>query len=188
MKDVKGYEGYYKVSADGAIISTARQRPDGRIYKEKVLSPGKGSAGYLNVTLCKNKVMKCINIHRIVAKNYLPNPENLPEVNHIDGDKHNNAISNLEWCTSQHNIRHGISNGLRTVSDHSRKVSSENGKKRRRPVACYDIHTDELVSAFISIKEAVDQKYATQDTKVTEVCKGRRNTHNHYKWRYINGN
>lgn len=95
---MSGYEELYQVSNLGNVRSLFR-------YK-KQLKPCKNNIGYLYVNLYKNKKIKRLSIHRLVAKAFIDNPENLPQVNHIDGDKFNNNISNLEWVTASQNVSH----------------------------------------------------------------------------------
>jgi len=103
MKDVVGYEGHYSVTEDGRVWSHKRNR----------FLVGGDKKGYRGVLLSKpgeKRVYK--TVHRIVAEAYLPNPENRPQINHIDGDKLNNAVSNLEWITAKENLLHAVDNGL----------------------------------------------------------------------------
>jgi hypothetical protein len=114
-KDIKDYEGLYMISNLGRIKSLSRQRNESQpnyITKEKILKPQKMGNGYLRVSLYKKK--KCCNkaIHTLVAKAFIPNPLNLPEVNHKDGNKHNNNVTNLEWCTDSYNKLHAFKTGL----------------------------------------------------------------------------
>ena len=90
--------GLYEVSNYGNVKSMFR-------YK-KLLTPTKNKSGYLKVSLYKDKKIKVFSVHRLVAEAFLKNNNNLPEVNHIDGNKENNNVSNLEWCTKQQNILH----------------------------------------------------------------------------------
>lgn len=106
-RDIEGYEGLYKVSNIGRVRSTPRTFTKGgilRIYK--------AGAGYLKLTLTKNGRQQQFYVHRLVARAFAPNPDNLPQINHIDGDKENNHINNLEWCNSADNMRHAWSNKL----------------------------------------------------------------------------
>lgn len=110
MKDIEGYEGLYQVSEDGRVYSVRRG---------KCLSPCLDSYGYPMVVLCSNRVRKTTRIHRLVAQAFIPNPYDKPQVNHIDGDKTNNLVSNLEWVTSDENVLHAVQSGLiRSGVDH----------------------------------------------------------------------
>lgn len=109
-KDIKGYEGLYQVSTCGRIKSLARMVPFSNIHtsgyrqlKEKILKGGITKDGYNVVTLRKDNIGKIYSIHRLVAETFIPNPNNLPEVNHKDENKVNNHVDNLEWCTHQYN-------------------------------------------------------------------------------------
>lgn len=96
MKDVKGYEGLYGVTSCGRVWS----------YKyKKFLKPHPGRDGYLRVVLTKNGKMKTCYVHRLVAESYIPNPDNLTQVDHIDENKNHNYINNLQWITSRDNKR-----------------------------------------------------------------------------------
>lgn len=98
-RPVRGYEGLYEVSASGKVRSTKR----GIILKPCF----DGRKQYVHVNLWKDGVQKTTNVHRIVAMAFIPNPNGLPEINHIDEDKTNNAASNLEWCDHIYNSRYG---------------------------------------------------------------------------------
>ena len=104
-RPVVGYEGLYEVSNIGRVRSLDRFYY--RLHKGKVLSPTKDRYGYLTVTLNCNGKSKTIKIHRLVAQAFLPNPDNLPQVNHKDEDKTNNNVDNLEWCTAKYNVNFG---------------------------------------------------------------------------------
>ena len=99
-KDVPNYEGYYQVSNLGRMKSF-------NLNKETILTKPNYNH-YSTIILCKNKIRKSFRIHRLVAICFLPNPENKPQVNHIDGNKCNNTVVNLEWVTSQENQIHKI--------------------------------------------------------------------------------
>ena len=79
----------------------------------KILKPVLQKNGYLTVSLNKNGKSKTVHIHRLVAETFLTNPDKLPEVNHKDGNKLNNCVENLEWCTSKENVQHSLEIGLR---------------------------------------------------------------------------
>lgn len=103
-KEIPGYEGVYEVSNYGRVRSNARKvwnyTKQGRILK-----PHRKENGYMQITLCgRSKYEKHAYIHRLVAEAFIPNPNNLPQVNHKDFDKANNCVENLEWVTAAENI------------------------------------------------------------------------------------
>ena len=113
-RDIPSYEGYYQVSSYGRIKSLERvvksRWEKGCTYHEKIMSPS--SCGrYIRVNLRRDNISKCFSVHRLVATVFIPNPENKPEVNHIDGDRKNNYASNFEWCNASENALHALSLG-----------------------------------------------------------------------------
>ena len=109
-RPVVGFEGLYEVSSYGRVKSLKRPyENNGGIQwtKERILSPGKDKDGYLQVNLHCNGKQHQRKIHRLVAQAFLPNPDNLPMVNHKDEDKTNNRVDNLEWCTAKYNSTYG---------------------------------------------------------------------------------
>ena len=109
-KPIEGYEGQYEISSYGRVKSLKRPyENNGGIQwtKERILSPGKDKDGYLQVNLHCNGKQHQRKIHRLVAQAFLPNPDNLPMVNHKDEDKTNNNVDNLEWCDHRYNMNYG---------------------------------------------------------------------------------
>ena len=98
MKDIVGYEGLYAITSCGKVWSYLRK---------KFLKPADNGTGYLFVLLHKDGKVRNRYVHRLVAEAYLPNPENLPQVDHIDGNKMHNFLNNLQWITNRDNVRKG---------------------------------------------------------------------------------
>jgi hypothetical protein len=115
-KDLKDYEEGYEISNLGRLRSKTRiidYTWKKAVRVSKILSNRKNKCGYLYTVLSINKKRKTLTIHRMVATTFIPNPNNYPCVNHIDGNKLNNCVSNLEWCDSSQNISHAYKNGLK---------------------------------------------------------------------------
>ena len=129
-KDISGYENIYQVSNLGRIKRLGVKDSRGNLRKEKVLIlPHDGRDGYLRCILCKDGVRNHVRVHRIVAEAFIPNPYDLSTVNHLDGNKQNNFVDNLEWTTDAENTRHAFKNGLahpkRGIDNPSAKLSIE---------------------------------------------------------------
>ena len=109
---IKGYEGLYEVSDKGRVKSL-------KFGKERIMKNIRNKDGYLSVGLRKNREQKWYMVHRLVAKTFIPNPDNLPEVNHKDEDKINNKVSNLEWCDRKYNQNYGT--GIQRMAEKKSK-------------------------------------------------------------------
>ena len=145
-KPVVGFEGSYEVSNLGEIRSVARissyhdprwNTTVTRAYKSCIIKQNNVS-GYKFIGLYKGGKLYQFYVHRLVAQAFIPNPENKPEVNHIDGDKSNNHVSNLEWCTRIENQHHAMINGLTPSGQHfhMKKMSDAALKKNCKPILC----------------------------------------------------
>ncbi len=107
-KSINGYDGLYEVSNYGRVRSLDHYDCLGRLQRGRVLKPQRDGKGlYLHIGLWKDGKSKPRNIHRLVAEAFIPNPNNLPEVNHKDENKLNNSVSNLEWCDHKYNNNYG---------------------------------------------------------------------------------
>lgn len=141
-KPVAGFEGLYEVSNLGSVASLHYKGGD----KRGLLKPKKHNCGYYSVCLCKDKRKYDFLIHRLVADTFIPNPNNFPQVNHKNEDKHDNRVKNLEWCTAQYNMTYGTGK--------QREAEKKRGKTntgRSRPViATLPDGTEEL---YPSMKE-----------------------------------
>ena len=115
-KDIQGYEGLYQVSNLGRVKRNYRENIDSkgrkRIFNESIIKPNIDKGGYFYVNLYKNGKKEIQKNHRLVCNTFIANPENKPQVNHIDGNKENNNVNNLEWVTIQENIQHAYKNNL----------------------------------------------------------------------------
>lgn len=121
-KNIKDYEGYYQISSYGRVKSLKRQvktKNGFRIIKEKILKKIPDKDKYIMVKLSKNNKIKTCKVHRLVAEYFIENPNNLPQVNHIDGNKQNNYYKNLEYTANLKNTNHYHSrNGTKKYGVH----------------------------------------------------------------------
>ena len=110
-KDIEGYEGKYQVSNYGNVRSLMYHNAKG-IKRISLLKPATDNRGYFRCALSKNNILKTYKVHRLVAQAFIPNPNNYPQINHLDGNKKNNNAENLEWCTNSVNQIHAYSHNL----------------------------------------------------------------------------
>ena len=160
FKDIKNYEGLYQVSNLGRVYS---------YYKNKILFPG-NNKGYLQINLTKDKISKKFFIHRLVAETFIPNPNNLPCVNHIDEDKTNNCVDNLEWCSYKYNINYG--SGLQ------RKIKATN-----KPVLMLDFNGN-IIKEYDSLIIAAKDFGKKCSSGIHIACNNENKTAYGYKWKY----
>ena len=122
-KPIHLFEGKYSISSKGRVRSERRYRKGKNssiaIVHERIRVSCDDIYGYPIVVLYSDELNRTSPIHRLVAEHFIPNPNNLPQVNHIDGNKHNNCVENLEWCTNLENIKHSVKIGIRNYSDSS---------------------------------------------------------------------
>ena len=175
-KDIEGYVGLYQVSNTGKVKSLSRYVnclcEKKRKIQEKLLKLHRLNSGYLFVVLCNKQNMKQILVHRLVAKTFIENDKNYQEINHKDGNKENNTVSNLEWCSRSYNLKHcyrylesgkikkeKISKrfkGKKLNEEHRKKIGiANNGIKSVTSKPVKDILTGEV---FGSIKELSRKK------------------------------
>lgn len=124
-RDVVGYEGIYLISSIGMLkgIDRVIKMKDGRSFfrKGRNITVRKTNFGYYDTRLCKNGGKKSVFLHRIIAEAFIPNPDNLPMINHINGIKTDNRIENLEWVSASGNSKHAYDNGLKKNPRHSHR-------------------------------------------------------------------
>ena len=176
-KDIKGYEGYYQVSNLGRVKSLNYNHTS----KEKILSPAINKKGYYVVSLSETTY-----VHKLVAETFLPNPDNLPCVNHKDENKQNNVVwinedgsidfekTNLEWCTYKYNINYGTS--VKRAS-----IKKINGKKAKT-VLQYDLEGN-LIKEWPSVNE-IERTLGFRTGNICSCCNGCYKQAYGYIWKY----
>ena len=160
---IPGYEGYYEVSSLGEVRSLNKEIKANLVNNEYVNRPGrilkqKEIKGYKTVSLCVDYEATTWRVHRLVAMAFIPNPDNKPQVNHIDGNPANNCVNNLEWCTAKEN------------QWHRRYILGKTSNGRETPVRCV-----ELGWCFPTIQGAADW-LGLQKSHICHCLKGDRNT------------
>ena len=168
-KDIENFEGLYQVSNLGEVKS---------LISDIILKQSKKYNGYYQVTLYNNHERHYYSVHRLVANAFLDNYSNLPQVNHIDEDKSNNCVWNLEWCSEKYNTNYGT--GM------ERQLNKRRGKyvlgNNKRAIKCECVETGEVYNC---IKEA-SIKTGITEGNISRCCKGIRKTAGGYHWKYIN--
>ena len=157
-KDIENYEGLYQISNKGHVKS---------LYKgsERILKLWDNGRGYLRVYLTKENTSKHIRVHRLVARAFIPNPYNLPEINHIDENKKNNSVENLEWCDRRYNVNYGTRN---------ERVS--------RKILQYS-KSGEFIREWQGARE-VERVLGIANSHIIDCCKGRYKSAYGFIWKY----
>lgn len=164
-KVISGFPNYV-VSNSGEIFSLKRN---------KTLKPYKTSKGYLQVRL---EGGKAFHVHRLVAEAFIPNPDNLPQVNHINEDKTDNRVENLEWCNQSQNMQHGTGSERRSNTLKGRKTPWNS-----KPVLQLTLE-GEVVRKWDSTME-VERVLGYKNTNIGACCNGRMKRAYGFMWRYI---
>ena len=163
-RPIKEYDGLYDISNIGRVRSYKRN-------KVEIISPMNTSTGYKQVEFAKDGISKRKLVHRLVAEVFIPNPMNLPVVNHLDGDKTNNCVTNLEWCTYRQNTLHAIKIGLTRFKLPSKPIMVYKGGK--------------FIGTFKSIGECAN-KLNCDKTNISGVIHGRHKTHHGFSFKLVN--
>ena len=190
--DIKDYSGLYQVSNYGRVRSCERIVNDRwgsgkKILPQTILKPKLTQHGYHSVNLYKNKKYKTKLVHRLVAEAFIPNPYNLPQVNHKDEDKTNNCAENLEWCDAKYNANYGTH--IQRVAEHRRgkkmspKAIRQTAKKKKIPVMQYTLEGEELCYWFSATDCEKETGY--DQTFISRTCRNVYPKAYGYLWKYV---
>lgn len=178
-KDIEGYEGLYQVSNYGRVKSLdhiVSNHTSNIISKGKILKERINRKGYISYALYKKNQSKNIKAHRLVAIAFIPNPENKPQVNHIDGNKQNNRVDNLEWCTNKENQIHAWENGLITAKKGGQVHNA-------KPILKFDLDGN-FIKEYDCIINAVRDLEIRTYKNISKCCKGKYEQAYGFKWKY----
>lgn len=164
--DIKGYEGKYQISNLGNVRSLDREDRFGRRIKGMQISQQVQKNGYMFVKLRSDGTQKTFRVHRLVAEAFCNNPNNFPEVNHLDEDKRNNRADNLEWCTRSYNNSYG--SGL---SERKTKCSHQ----------CVQMKDGEIIARFPSLIEA-SRRTGIPFSNIQRCVCGRQKSSRGFEW------
>lgn len=162
-KDIAGYEGKYQISTNGQVKALDFNHTG----HEKLMKLSFGTKGYLQICLTKNNRRTTKKVHRLVAEAFIPNPNCLPAVNHIDENKHNNSVENLEWCTFEYNTRYGT-----------------RAERCGKPVVQLSMSGD-VLNVFPTSKEA-ERNTGADHSHILNCCKGKAhcNSAGGFRWMF----
>ena len=166
-EEIINYKGQYRISSDGQVFSVKR---------DIIMKPQTDKDGYLYISLCFDGIKQKHKIHRLVAEAFIPNLNNLPEVNHLDFNRQNNNINNLEWSTCKDNIRHSSTKG---------RYSNNYGSKHwlHKVVQQIDATTNKIIAEYFGTREA-ERITSICHSSIGKVCNQKAKLAGGYIWRY----
>ena len=185
-KNIEEFKELYQVSNLGNVRSLdtminckGANNIDFHLRKGRILKQTIGTTGYYSVNLSKNGKSKFVRVHRLVAQAFIPNPNNLYCINHIDGNKLNNNVNNLEWCDYSHNNKEAYRLGLK-----NNKYKGKYGKEAQfsKPLLQFTLN-NEFVKEWENA-EQVKRELGYCAENIRSVCNGRRKKANGYIWKY----
>ncbi|MEE6710063.1 NUMOD4 domain-containing protein [Lacticaseibacillus paracasei] len=188
---VKGFEGYYEVSSLGRVKN---------VRTNSILHPWNDYKGYREVELHNGShKAKTLKVHRLVATAFIPNPHRYDQINHMDEDKANNRVENLEWCNAKYNSNYGTRNqrrvqhtdfAKRNFDTYARHHMFDNTDRSaawmrlKKRVAMLEVSTGITIKTFDSVSDAAKQ-VGIGNSKISEAANGKRKTAAGYRWRYL---
>lgn len=178
-KDIKGYEGLYQVSNFGKIKSIPRH---GTRKNMHIISQNYNRCGYKIVNLYKNAKGKTKTVHRIVAETFMKNTLNKEDINHIDGNKDNNNVTNLEWTSHKENMKHARKNHLINISDKVIEQGRKIGKTRAKKIL--QIEKYSIIKQWNSMTEA-SKATGISISEISLCCNNKKKSVGGYEWKFV---
>ena len=187
-KPIEGYEGLYEISNNGKVRGLDRKDNKGRKVKGQIIKIHINTHGYQIVDLCKDGERKHYQLHRLIAKTFIPNPDNKPHIDHINTIKSDNRIKNLRWVTRSENMLNELTRKHNSERQIGRKLTEEHKKKvkentpLKKSTLC--IETNKV---YFSAREAGRQTgicYAS----IIACCNGKVKSAGGYRWKYVKSN
>ena len=176
-RDIEDYKGKYQVSNIGRVKSLERTIWTGKGYyktlPERILKLRKRKDGYLQIKLYKDGAEKVYLVHRLVSEAFIPNPNNLPEINHKDENKQNNCVDNLEWCSRSYNNRY---NGR------AKKAGKKLAEKLSKPV--YSISKESGLITYWKSATVASRQIGISQSNICNCLKGKRKSTGGFYWIY----
>lgn len=177
MRDVVGFEGLYGITEDGQVFN----------YKlQKFMKQRFDRDGYLRTNLSKKGKQYTVFVHRLLAEAFIPNPKNLPLINHKDENKTNNALDNLEWCTPWYNLTYSrnrdlaLEKGADFMGFEKTKTNQKKpGSGTSKPVRCVELNTIYESGAAAARELNLDASH------ISKVCRGKANTTGGYHFEFV---
>lgn len=174
FREAKGYDGF--LVSDTGIVKSAKT--------DKIRNQYTSPTGYVRVNIRQGGRWKTVSVHRLVADAFIPNPQNKPCVNHIDGNKANNNAENLEWCTHSENESHSYKCLGKTVSpEHIKKIIKLHKEAVSTPVTQFTLG-GKNVRTFVSMAEA-HRATGIAQSNISKCCNNERNQAGGYKWSFV---
>lgn len=181
-KDIEGYEGLYQISNTGKIKSLKRYKNNHnkkQLVKEKIRKQIISKTGYYTCMLYKNGNKKLLKVHRLIAQAFIPNPNNYPIINHINGNKLDNNILNLEWCDYSHNNKEA--HRLDLIKNNTKGLKKYTNSLKKR-VNQYDLE-ENYIKTWNCISD-IQKELGYTTTNICACCKNIRKTAYGFIWKY----
>ncbi len=173
---VVGWESLYEVSSRGRVRSLDRvvkNYPDcTRVWRGRYLKATPSNAGYPIISMSNSGLVKNRMVHQLVAASFIPNTHNKPHINHKDGDKTNNNMENLEWCTHKENMQHGFATGLIP-----KRVNLKGEKSMAAKLTDFDVVEIKRRLSLGHTCASIERDYVVGESAIREISKGRSWSH-----------